>query len=212
MADMGAISEALQKGEADVTVRLVRQALDEGVSAEDVLNQGLLKGMDVVGEQFRTNQIFIPDVIFAARAMTAATDILQPILTAKGIEPVGRVVIGTVKGDLHDIGKNLVAMMLRGAGFTVIDLGNDVSPETFVEAAGKAGKCLIGCSALLTTTMPKMAEVVKAVKAHKLNDVKVMVGGAPVTRGYADEIGADGYANDAASAADLAKRLVGTRA
>jgi len=208
MADMGAIGEALQKGEADATVQLVRQAMDEGVSAEDVLNQGLLKGMDVVGEQFRTSQIFIPDVIFAARAMTAAMEILQPILADKGVEPVGRIVIGTVKGDLHDIGKNLVAMMLRGAGFTVIDLGNDVPADKFVAAAKEAGKCVVGMSALLTTTMPKMAEVIKAVRDQKLKDVKVMIGGAPVTQGYADEIGADGYAGDAASAADMAKTLI----
>ena len=212
MADLQRMCQALQEGEVDEVTALVRQALDDGVDAETILNDALLRGMDVVGEKFKVNEMFVPDVIFAARAMTAAMEVLQPILTERGVEPVGRVIIGTVKGDLHDIGKNLVGMMLRGAGFTVIDLGNDVAPETFVEAAKKesAGKrCLVGMSALLTTTMPRMADVVEAVKQAKLAGVRTMIGGAPVTQGYADEIGADGYAPDAASAADLAKQLIG---
>jgi 5-methyltetrahydrofolate--homocysteine methyltransferase len=210
MADFDAISSQLQIGEADDVRRLVTEAIDEGTPAEEILNKGLLAGMTVVGKKFKVNELFVPDVIFAARAMTAGLELLQPILAEKGVEPVGRVIVGTVKGDLHDIGKNLVGMMLRGAGFSVIDLGSDVPAEKFVEAAREAGSaCIVGLSALLTTTMPKMAEVIQAMKDAGLDDVKVMVGGAPVTRGFADEIGADGYAPDAASAADLAKQLMG---
>jgi len=207
MADMEQISEQLQAGEVEKVTALVQAALDEGVEAEDILNQALLKGMNIIGEKFKINEVFVPDVIFAGRSMTAAMGLLQPHLTEKGIEPMGRVVIGTVKGDLHDIGKNLVGMLLEGAGFTVIDLGNDVAPEKFVEAAQKDAPCLVGMSALLTTTMPVMATVIEQLKAAKLKSVKTMIGGAPVTRGYADEIGADGYAPDAGSATDLAKSL-----
>ena len=209
MADFDAISSQLQIGEADDVRRLVTEALDEGTPAEEILTKGLLAGMTVIGKKFKVNELFVPDVIFAARAMTAGMELLQPILAEKGVEPVGRIVMGTVKGDLHDIGKNLVGMMLRGAGFTVVDLGSDVPAEKFVEAAKDAGgACLVGLSALLTTTMPKMAEVIQAMKDAGLGKVKIMVGGAPVTRGFADEIGADGYAPDAASAADLAKQLL----
>ena len=212
MADLQRMCQALQEGEVDAVTALARQALDDGVDAETILADALLRGMEIVGEKFKINEMFVPDVIFAARAMTAAMEVLQPILTERGVEPVGRVVIGTVKGDLHDIGKNLVGMMLRGAGFTVIDLGNDVAPEAFVEAAkreSKATKCLVGMSALLTTTMPRMAEVVDAVKQAKLPGVRTMIGGAPVTESYAKEIGADGYAPDAASAVDVGKQVIG---
>ena len=213
MADLEGVCRELQAGEPEAVARLVQEAVDEGVDAETILNEGLLKGMDIVGEKFKANEMFVPDVIFAARAMTAGMELLQPLLAATGVEPRGKVVIGTVKGDLHDIGKNLVGMMLRGAGFTVVDLGNDVSVEKFVSAAQEAGaKCVVGLSALLTTTMPKMADAVKALQKAGLKDVKVMIGGAPVTQGYADEIGADGYAPDAASAADLAKKLLGAKA
>jgi len=211
MADFDRMCAALEKGEADGLKSLVQAALSEGVSAEDILNKGLLRGMDKIGDDFKNSKCFVPDVIFAARAMTSAMELLQPILTEKGVEPVGRVVIGTVRGDLHDIGKNLVGMMLRGGGFEVIDLGADVAPEKFIDAAKKSGQCLIGMSALLTTTMPVMEEVVTAVKKAKLPGVKTMIGGAPVTQDYAGEIGADGYAPDAATAVDLARKLMGAK-
>ena len=210
MADFKAISEKLEAGEADEVKRLIQAAIDEGVPAAEILSQGLLAGMDSVGAKFKVNEIFVPDVIFAARAMTAGMQVLQPKLTAAGIKPIGRVVMGTVKGDLHDIGKNLVCMMLRGAGFNVVDLGSDVPVEKFVTAAKDGqGQCVVGLSALLTTTMPKMAEVIAQIKSAGLKNVKVMIGGAPVTQGYAKEIGADGYAPDAASAADVARELMG---
>ena len=212
MADMEQISQQLQAGEVEKVTALVQAALDEGVEAEAILNQPLLKGMNIIGEKFKVNEIFVPDVIFAGRSMTSAMKLLQPHLAEKGIEPMGRVLIGTVKGDLHDIGKNLVAMLLEGAGFTVTDLGNDVSPEAFVKAAKDEGPCIVGMSALLTTTMPVMAAVVEQIKAEGLKDVKTMIGGAPVTKGFAGEIGADGYAPDAGSATDLAKELFGVGA
>ena len=211
MADFDALSRQVVAGEAEEVSRLVKAAIGQGVPAVDILNKGLLAGMEVVGEKFKINEFFVPDVIFAARAMTAGMELIQPLLAKAGIEPIGRVVMGTVKGDLHDIGKNLVCMMLRGAGFNVVDLGSDVPVDKFVAAAkeAKGSKCLVGMSALLTTTMPKMAEVVTKVRAARLKNVKVMIGGAPVTQGYANEIGADGYASDAASAADLARQLMG---
>jgi 5-methyltetrahydrofolate--homocysteine methyltransferase len=210
MADFRQIAEKLEAGEADEVKRLVQAAINQGVPAADILNQGLLAGMESVGAKFKVNEIFVPDVIFAARAMTAGLQILQPKLAAAGIKPLGRVVMGTVKGDLHDIGKNLVCMMLRGAGFSVTDLGSDVPVEKFVAAAREGdGNCVVGLSALLTTTMPKMAEVVTQIRAAGLKNVKVMIGGAPVTQGYAKEIGADGYAPDAATAADVARELMG---
>jgi 5-methyltetrahydrofolate--homocysteine methyltransferase len=209
MADLKAIAEKLEAGEADEVARLVKEALDEGADAEEILNSGLLAGMSSVGEKFKVNELFVPDVVFAARAMTAGMAVIQPVLTERGVEPRGRVILGTVKGDLHDIGKNLVGMMLRGAGFEVTDLGSDVPTEKFVEAARGQKRCLLGLSALLTTTMPRMADVIKAVRAEGLENVKVMIGGAPVTRNFATEVGADGYAPDAASAADLARELIG---
>ena len=209
MADLSALAENLINGKAAEVKELTQKALDESVSPGDVLNEGLIKGMAVVGERFKNNEFYVPEVLIAARAMHAGMDILKPALAASGVEPIGRVLLGTVKGDLHDIGKNLVAMMLEGAGFEVVDLGIDVAPEKFVEAV-KEGGDVIAMSALLTTTMTAMKTTVDALEeAGVRNDIKVMIGGAPVTQNYADEIGADGYARDAASAADKARELAG---
>lgn len=207
MADLKALAEAIIKGDQNTAVEITRAALDEGTAAESVLNEGLVAGMDVVGACFKKNEIYIPEVLIAARAMKSAMEILEPELVKAGVEPVGRFIIGTTQGDLHDIGKNLVAMMLKGAGFKVVDLGVDVSVEKFVEQAKAAGAQLIGMSALLTTTMPGMEKTIKALKDAGVS-AKIMIGGAPVTQDYADKIGADGYAADAASAVDLAKSLV----
>ncbi len=210
MADLKKIADNLIKGKAPEVKELVQKAIDEGVDVEKVLNEGLVAGMSVVGEKFKKNEFYIPEVLIAARAMKAGMGILRPILAEKNIKGVGTVVLGTVRGDLHDIGKNLVAMMLEGAGFEIIDLGVDVSPEKFIETAKEKKADLVGLSALLTTTMPSMKDVVKAVGDSGLKDkVKVMIGGAPLTQSYADEIGADGYAPDAASAVDEAKQLLG---
>ena len=207
MAVVEDISTNLQAGQAQKVKDLVQQAIDEGVAVKDILNDGLLAGMGIIGGKFKKNEVYVPEVLIAARAMHWGMEVLQPLLEDAGIEPVGKVVLGTVKGDLHDIGKNLVGMMLRGAGFEVVDVGIDVTPEKFVEAASENNAKIIACSALLTTTMPQMKSVVEAVKAAGI-DSKVMIGGAPVTQDYADEIGADGYAPDAASAADLAKDMI----
>ncbi len=207
MADLGAMAEALIRGDRDTVADLVQKALDEGVDAEAVLNEGLVAGMDVVGQKFRNNEFYVPEVLIAARAMNAGMELLEPILAETGAKPAGVVVLGTVKGDLHDIGKNLVAMMLKGGGFKVVDAGIDVAPEKFVELAQQSNAQLIGLSALLTTTMTQMPSVIEALKEAGL-DAKVMIGGAPITQEYADEIGADGYAPDAASAVDLARQLI----
>jgi len=207
MADMNALSQAIITGDQTQAGELTKQALDEGKSPKEVLNEGLVAGMDIIGRRFKNNEIYIPEVLIAARAMKTAMEVLEPELVKSGVEPLGTLVIGTAQGDLHDIGKNLVAMMMKGAGFKIIDLGVDVSVEQFVEQAKSNGAQLIGISALLTTTMPGMEKTVKAVRDAGLS-TKVMVGGAPVTQGYADKIGADGYAPDAASAVDLAKTLV----
>ena len=200
------IAENLMKGKANDVKALVEQALGEGSAPGDVLNDGLLAGMSVIGERFKKNEVYVPEVLIAARAMKAGMEILQPKLAAAGVEPIGVAVVGTVKGDLHDIGKNLVCMMLEGAGFKVVDAGIDCDPQKFIDAAKESNAAVIGISALLTTTMTNMKAVVDAVKASDL-DAKVMIGGAPVTQAFCDEIGADGYAPDAASAADLAKTL-----
>jgi 5-methyltetrahydrofolate--homocysteine methyltransferase len=207
MADLKALSDAIIKGDQNKSVEITRQALAEGMAAKSVLDDGLIAGMDVVGARFKKNEIYIPEVLIAARAMKMAMEVLEPELVKAGVEPIGKLAIGTVQGDLHDIGKNLVAMMLKGAGFDVIDLGVDVGPEKFVEQVKTKGIQLIGMSALLTTTMPGMEKTVKALKNAGL-PTKVIVGGAPVTQDYADKIGADGYAADAASAVDMAKSLV----
>ena len=207
MADLKALSEAIIKGKAADAKTLTQAAIDEGVSVETILNDGLVAGMNYVGEKFKANEFYVPEVLIAARAMNQSMELLEPLLKKAGVKATGVAAVGTVKGDLHDIGKNLVAMMLKGAGFTVMDLGIDVSPEQFVEAA-KKGANLIGLSALLTTTMPQMKNVVDALKAADIA-APVMIGGAPVTQKYADEIGAAGYAPDAASAVDVARKLVG---
>ena len=207
MADLNALAEAIIKGDQNAAVEVTKTALDEGTAAESVLNDGLIAGMDVIGARFKKNEVYIPEVLIAARAMKMAMEILEPELAKAGVKPIGRFLIGSVQGDLLDIGKNLVAMMLKGAGFEVIDLGVDVGPEKFVEQAKATGVELIGMSALLTTTMPSMEKTVKALRDTGLS-AKIMIGGAPVTQGYADKIGADGYSADAASAVDVAKSLV----
>ena len=202
------VSLALQAGRAPKVKELVQQAVDEGIPAQDVLEQGLLSGMSVVGEKFKNNEVFVPEVLIAARAMNAGVAILKPYLTEAGVEAKGTAVIGTVKGDLHDIGKNLVKMMLEGRGLNVIDLGVDVEPERFVQAAIDNEADIICCSALLTTTMGEMKHVVEAAAAKGIRDkVKIMIGGAPVTQSFCDSIGADCYTADAASAADEALKF-----
>ena len=203
------ISEALQKGRAKQIKVLVPQALEEGIPAKQILEEGLLAGMSVVGEKFKNNEVFVPEVLVAARAMNVGAELLKPELAEAGVSAKGKVCIGTVKGDLHDIGKNLVRMMLEGKGLEVIDLGVDVAPEAFVQAAVEHGCQIIACSALLTTTMPAMAEVVKAAQAAGIRDkVKIMIGGAPVTQEFCDSIGADAYTPDAAAAAEKAVALL----
>jgi len=207
MADLKALAEAVIKGDPNTAVTITKQAIAEKMPAGDVLKDGLIAGMDVVGVRFKANEIYIPEVLIAARAMKMAMQVLEPELVKAGVKPVGKFVVGTVQGDLHDIGKNLVAMMMKGAGFEVIDLGVDVTSEKFVEKARTTGAQLVGMSTLLTTTMPKMEKTLKEIRTAGLN-TKVMIGGAPVTQNYADKIGADGYAADAASAVDVAKRLI----
>ena len=210
MADLSALAENLINGKAQEVKELTQKALDDGVSPGEILNAGLIKGMSVVGERFKNNEFYVPEVLIAARAMHSGMDILKPKLAESGVEPIGTVLLGTVKGDLHDIGKNLVAMMLEGAGFEVIDLGIDVPPEKFVQAVEEQGGDVIAMSALLTTTMTQMKTTLEALEeAGVKGKVKTLIGGAPVTQNYADEIGADGYARDAASAADKAKELLG---
>ena len=209
MADLNALAEAIISGNQQEALRLTKEALDGGTAPADVLNKGLVAGMAVVGERFKANEFYVPEVLIAARAMKSAMEVLRPQLAAAGVEPRGTVLIGTVRGDLHDIGKNLVAMMLEGAGWNVVDMGVDVKPEKFVEAVTTEKAQLIGLSALLTTTMPAMKETIEALKQAGMRDkVAVLIGGAPVTQDYADEIGADAYAPDAASAVDMANGLV----
>jgi len=207
MMDLKDLFQAVLDGDQASATSLTKQAIDEGLSAADILNQGLIIAMDKVGELFSKNEIYIPEMLIAARAMKSAMEILEPQLAKAGVEPVGKFVIGTVTGDLHDIGKNLVAMMMKGAGFDVIDLGVDVSKERFLEQTAKLKPNLVGLSALLTTTMPAMEEAVKAVKAAGV-PVKIMIGGAPISDDFAKKIGADGYASDAAAAVTLAKGLI----
>lgn len=209
MADFRAIADALKAGSAPKVKKMVNAALEEGVSPVDILNNSLIVGMSEIGTLFKNNEVYVPEVLIAARAMKAGMDIIKPIMLAEHVEMLGKVAIGTVQGDLHDIGKNLVAMMLEGAGFQVIDLGTDVAPERYVAAIENDGAQIIAMSALLTTTMPVMKENIDAITAAGLRDkVRIMIGGAPVTQLYADEIGADGYSADAASAAELALRLI----
>ena len=204
------IAERLYDGDDDAVAELTQKALDEGLAPAEVLNGGLLAGMDQVGVDFRDGELFIPEVLIAARAMHAGMDVLSPLLAEGDVPLAGKVVMGTVEGDLHDIGKNLVAMMLEGGGFEIVDLGTDIPPDKFIEAIKAEQPHMIGLSALLTTTMPSMKRTIDAlVEAGLREKVKVMIGGAPVTQAFADEIGADGYAPDAASAVELARSLVG---
>ena len=199
------ISENLQNGKAKIVKALVEQAVAEGISPEKILNEGLLDGMNVVGEKFKNNEIYVPEVLVAARAMNMGAQILKPHLAEAGVVATGKVCIGTVQGDLHDIGKNLVKMMMEGKGLEVVDLGTDVPAETFVQTAIEQNCQVICCSALLTTTMSVMDEVVKAAEAAGIRDkVKIMIGGAPVSQEFCQKIGADCYTPDAASAADAA--------
>jgi len=204
-----AIREGIMDGDMHLVQEMVQAALDEGTSASELLNKGMIEAMGEVGRLFEEGEYFVPEMLIAARAMKAGLAILKPKLVDEDIKPVGKVSAGTVKGDLHDIGKNLVCMMLEGAGFEIVDLGTDVSPEQFVKSVTEQGVDVICMSALLTTTMPNMKNTVDAlVEAGIRDDVKVMIGGAPVTQAYADEIGADGYAPDASRAASLARELV----
>ena len=209
MTTLAEISEAMQKGRAKLIKTLVPQALEEGIPAQEILQDGLLAGMDVVGRRFKANEIFVPEVLVAARAMNVGAELLKPYLSEAGVEPKGKVILGTVKGDLHDIGKNLVRMMLEGKGLTVIDLGVDVPPEKFIDAAIENDCKIICCSALLTTTMPVMGEVVeKAVEAGVRDKVKIMIGGAPVTEAFGQSINADAYTPDATTCAEVAMQLL----
>lgn len=202
------ISENLQKGKARLVKELAEQAIKDGAAPERILNDGLLAGMSAVGEKFKNNEVYVPEVLVAARSMNAGAQILKPYLVASGMPPTGRVCIGTVQGDMHDIGKNLVKMMMEGRGLEVIDLGTDVAPETFVKTAIEQNCQVICCSALLTTTMSVIGDVVEAVKAAGIRDkVKIMIGGAPVTQHFCEEVGADCYTLDAASAADAAVKF-----
>lgn len=207
MEKLEEIKELLQKGRAKNVAKLVQEALDEGIEAKLILSDALLAGMSIIGDKFKNEEVFVPEVLVAARAMNKGVDVLKPYLQDGDNDSKGKAVLGTVKGDLHDIGKNLVKIMLEGKGIEVIDLGTDVSAETFIEEAKKNDVDIICCSALLTTTMAEMKRVVDLVKAENL-DVKVMIGGAPVNQEYCDEIGADYYTDDAASAADVAKAIL----
>jgi corrinoid protein of di/trimethylamine methyltransferase len=208
MSILNEISQYLQQGRAKNVKELVQKAIDENFTPKDVLEQGLLSGMDVIGQKFKNNEVYVPDVLIAARAMNAGMEILKPLLASTGVKALGKVVLGTVKGDLHDIGKNLVKMMMEGKGLEVIDLGIDVSPEKFVSAAKEADAKIIACSALLTTTMNEMKNVVEVAKEAGIRDsITIMVGGAPVTDNFCRSIGADIYTADAASAAEAAAKV-----
>ena len=209
MSTLEQISMSVQNGRANGAKELVSQALAEGITPEAVLNDGLLAGMDIIGEKFTRNEVYVPEVLVAARAMNRGMEVLKPLLAQQGVTSRGRACIGTVRGDLHDIGKNLVKMMLEGKGFEVIDLGTDIAPEAFIKTAIESKCEIIACSALLTTTMGAMREVVEAAKAAGIRDkVKILVGGAPVTQEFCESIGADVYTSDAASAAVKAVELL----
>lgn len=209
MSILEEISEFLQKGKRKNVKALIEQALEEGIDPKIILKEGLMSGMSIIGGKFKREEVFVPDVMMAARAMNVGLSILEPKLVEAGNEPIGRVVIGTVQGDLHDIGKNLTAMLLKGAGFEIYDMGVDVSAEAFLEKAEEVNADIIGLSALLSTTMPQMKEVIDLLKEKNLRDKYiVMIGGAPITNEFAEEIGADYYTPDAASAAEVAKKAV----
>jgi 5-methyltetrahydrofolate--homocysteine methyltransferase len=203
------ISTAVIEGNMGDIADLTDDALDEGLSAEEILNKGLMPGMDYVGVEFKAGNMFVPEVLRSAKTMQGSMDIIRPMLAETGVKTTGKVLLGTVKGDLHDIGKNLVGMMCEGAGFEVKDIGKDVAPEEFVDAVKEYEPDVVGMSALLTTTMRSMESTIKVLEEAGLRDkVKIIIGGAPVTQAFADQIGADGYASNAAGAADLAKQLV----
>ena len=203
------LSTAIIEGKLDDIVDLTKDALDEGLGAKQILDQGLMPGMDHVGVEFKAGNMFVPEVLRSARAMQASMELIKPLLADSGADMTGKVLLGTVKGDLHDIGKNLVSMMCEGAGFEVKDLGKDIAPEAFVEAVKEFEPDVLGMSALLTTTMRTMEHTIKALEEAGVRDkVKIMIGGAPVTQAFSDQIGADGYASNAASAAELAKKFV----
>jgi 5-methyltetrahydrofolate--homocysteine methyltransferase len=206
---LSALSTALQRGKAKDVEQLVNEAIEQGISAQEILDEGLLKGMGELGVKFKNNEVYVPEVLVAARALNKGTAILKTKLLDEGVQPIGTVVLGTVKGDLHDIGKNLVRMMMEGAGFRVIDLGVDVSEDKIIEAVKEHNPDIVALSALLTTTMNQQDVVVKALQAAGIRDkVKVMIGGAPVTQSFCDQIGADAYTSDAASAAEVAKSFL----
>lgn len=209
MSKLTDLSLAVEKGKRNDAKALAQALLDEGMQPLDIVEKGLVPGMSSIGEKFKNNEVFVPEMLIAARAMKEAMALLEPLLVKAGITPKNTVVIGTVQGDLHDIGKNLVAMMFKGANFGVVDVGTNVAPEKFIAAVKESNASIVALSALLTTTMPAMKSTVEAIRAAGLKDVKIMIGGAPVTQDYATEIGADGYSADAASAVDLALRLVG---
>lgn len=204
------LSSAVIEGNKEDTARWTQDALNDGLDAQTVLNEGLMPGMDYVGVEFRAGNMYVPEVLRSARAMQASMDLLKPLLVEGGVEMLGKVLLGTVKGDMHDIGKNLVSMMCEGAGFEVQDLGKDIAPDEFVAAIKEFEPDILGMSALLTTTMRAMEQTIKALQEAGVRDsVKIMIGGAPVTQSFADQIGADGYASNAAAAVDLAKEFVG---
>ena len=209
MSNLTDLSLADEKGKRNDAKALTQTLLDEGMKPLDIVEKGLVPGMSAIGEKFKNNEVFVPEMLIAARAMKEAMALLEPLLAQAGIKPKNTVVIGTVQGDLHDIGKNLVSMMLKGANFGVVDIGTNVPPEKFIAAVQEHKASLVALSALLTTTMPAMKTTVESLRAAGLKDVKIMIGGAPVTQDYANEIGADGYSADAASAVDLALGLVG---
>jgi 5-methyltetrahydrofolate--homocysteine methyltransferase len=211
--DLSLIKQRVVEGDAKGTAAGIRAALDEQVPAVTILGDALIPGMEQVGDLFGRGECFVPELLLAARAMSAGLEVLHPLLAGSGYEPAGKVVMGTVQGDLHDIGKKLVAIMLGGSGFEVVDLGSDVAPERFVEAVKESGARLVGLSSLLTTTLPAMEATVRALRAARpAGEVRVMVGGAPVTNTFAQQIGADGYGPDASSAVALARRLLGLEA
>jgi 5-methyltetrahydrofolate--homocysteine methyltransferase len=208
MADLKKIAESLIQGNASRIRELVQEAIDDGQDTGMILQEGLIAGMDVIGDRFKMNEIYIPEVLIAARAMKEGMVLLRPLIASEAIKNEGAIVLGTVKGDLHDIGKNLVGVMLEGAGFDIIDVGIDVPAEKFIEATKENNASIIGLSCLLTTTMAAMEDAILSINNSRLNaKVKIMIGGAPITQKYADEIGADGYAPDAARAVDLARQL-----
>ncbi len=212
MPHLTELTAAVAAGKRTDTVRLTQELLAAGVAPQTIVETGLVPGMAIVGDKFKRNEIFVPEMLVAARAMKEALKILEPMLAIAGIKPKYTALIGTVQGDLHDIGKNLISMMWRGANFAVVDLGTNVSPEKYLAAAVEHKANIVGLSALLTTTMPAMKETVRILKAANLPDMKIMIGGAPITQAFADEIGADGYAADAGTAVDIARKLVGAAA